>query len=64
VSREVLDGEGMTEVEAGWYDMEDVDLAGPTYNTTPIAAGQGMTVFTSYPGAAIIIPNPLPTPAP
>jgi len=59
VSREILDENELFEVEDGWYDLDDVDLEGPTYNDTAIIAGQGMTVFTGYPGAEIIIPNPM-----
>jgi len=49
-----------TEFEPGWYDYADIEMTGGTLDSTPIVAGQGITVFTGYAGAAIIIPNPLP----
>jgi len=60
VSQANLDLWEMEGYEPGWYDFEDGELTGGTLNSTPIVAGQGMTVYTQYEGAAIIIPNPLP----
>lgn len=60
VSQANLDLWEMEGYDPGWYDFEDVELTGGTLNSTPIVAGQGMTVYTQYEGAAIIIPNPLP----
>jgi len=60
VSQAVLDANEITGVEAGWWDLADVNFENGDLNDTVIVAGQGMTVFTGYAGAAIIIPNPLP----
>jgi len=62
VSQEILDSEGLSEFyDAGWYELADVGMEnGPIYNDFVMVPGQGMTVFTGYPGATIIIPNPMP----
>jgi hypothetical protein len=66
VSQEILDAEGLSDLyDAGWYALADTDMEnGPVYNTFAMVPGQGMTVFSGYPGAAIIIPNPMSAPAP
>jgi len=59
VSQAFLDAYELTGYDAGWYDLNDLEMTGGTLNATVMPAGQGMTVFTGYAGAAIIIPNPV-----
>ena len=64
VSQAVLDDAGVTGVEAGWWGLNDINFENGDLNATVMVAGQGMTAFTSYADAALIIPNPMPAPAP
>jgi hypothetical protein len=64
VSQAVLDDAGITGVAAGWWDLNDANFENGDLNATVIVAGQGMTAFTGYADAALIIPNPMPAPAP
>jgi len=50
--------------EVGWYDLDDGNMEFGTLNATAMVAGQGMTAFTQYADVAIIVPNPMPAPAP